>query len=61
MNPTQIMQMVAQLKQQYGANADPEEIIRQMMQSGQISQSAYDAGVRELQRLQQMFSPSVHR
>ena len=61
MNPNQMMQMVAQLKQRYGAGADPNAIIQQMMQSGQISQSTYDNAVRQLQQYQQMFTPSAHR
>lgn len=61
MNPNQLMQAVSQLKQRYGAGADPNAIIQQMMQNGQISQSAYDNAVRQLQQYQQMFTPSAHR
>lgn len=61
MNPNSMMQMIAQLKQRYGANADPNAIIKQMMDSGQISQSAYDNAVRQAQQMQSMFSPSAHR
>ena len=61
MNPTQIMQMVAQLKQQYGAGADPNAIIKQLMDSGRVSQSAYDNAVRQAQQFQSMFKPSAHR
>lgn len=61
MNPNQLMQAVSQLKQRYGAGADPNAIIQQMMQSGQISQSTYDNAVRQLQQYQQMFTPSAHR
>lgn len=61
MNPNQIMQAIGQLKQRYGANADPNEIIRQMMNNGQISQSAYDNAVRQAQQIQQMFTPSARR
>lgn len=61
MNPNQIMQMVGQLKQKYGAGADPNEIIKQMMDSGKITQSAYDNAVRQAQQLQSMFTPSAHR
>jgi hypothetical protein len=61
MNPNQIMQMVGQLKQRYGAGADPNATIKQMMDSGQVSQSAYDNAVRQLQQFQKMFSPSAHR
>ena len=61
MNPTQIMQMVGQLKQKYGAGADPNAIIKQMMDSGKITQSAYDNAVKQAQQLQSMFTPSAHR
>lgn len=61
MNPMQMMQMVSQLKQRYGAGADPNAIIKQMMDSGQISQSAYDNAVKQAQQLQSMFTPSAHR
>ena len=61
MNPNQIMQMVAQLKQHYGAGADPNVIIQQMMSNGQISQAQYDNAVRQAQQFQSMFSPSAHR
>ena len=37
MNPNQIMQMLGNIKQKYGAGADPQQIIQQMMQNGQIS------------------------
>ena len=61
MNPNQVMQMVARLKQQYGAGADPNAIIKQMMDSGKVSQTAYDNAVRQAQQMQSMFSPSAHR
>ena len=61
MNPNQMMQMLAQIKQRYGANADPQQIIQQMMQSGKVSQTAYDNAVRQAQQFQSMFSPSAHR
>lgn len=61
MNPNQIMQMLNSVKQRYGANADPQTIIKQMMSSGQITQSAYDNAVRQAQQFQRMFSPSAHR
>lgn len=61
MNPNQLMQAVNQLKQRYGAGADPNAIIQQMMQNGQISQSAYDNAVRQVQQMQSMFTPSAHR
>lgn len=61
MNPNQIMQMIGQLQQRYGVSADPQQIIMQMMQRGQVSQSAYDNAVRQAQQFQSMFSPSAHR
>lgn len=61
MNPNQMMQMVAQLKQKYGAGADPNAIIQQMMQSGQVTQAQYDNAVRQAQQFKSMFTPSAHR
>lgn len=61
MNPNQMMQMLSQIKQRYGAGADPQQIVQQMMQSGQISQATYDNAVRQAQQFQSMFSPSAHR
>lgn len=61
MNPMQLMQGIANLKQKYGANADPNAIIQQMMQSGQVTQSQYDNAVRQVQQMQSMFTPSAHR
>lgn len=61
MNFNQVMQMVGQLQQRYGMGADPQQIIRQMMQSGRVSQTAYDNAVRQAQQFQSMFSPSAHR
>jgi membrane peptidoglycan carboxypeptidase len=61
MNPNQIMQAIGQLKQKYGASADPNAIIQQMMSNGQITQSQYDNAVRQAQQLQSMFTPSAHR
>ena len=61
MNPNQIMQAVGQLKQKYGANADPNTTINQLMQNGKITQSDYDNAVRQVQQMQQMFTPSAHR
>ena len=61
MNLMDVMQMVAQLKQRYGAGADPNAIIKQMMDSGKITQSAYDNAVKQAQQLQSMFTPSAHR
>lgn len=61
MNPNQLMQMVTQLKQRYGAGADPSAIIKQMMDSGKITQTAYDNAVRQAQQFQSMFTPSAHR
>lgn len=61
MNPNQIMQMLGNIKQKYGAGADPQQIIQQMMQNGQISQTAYDNAVKQAQQFQKMFTPSAHR
>jgi len=61
MNIMQMMQMVSKLKQQYGAGTDPNQIIKQMMDSGKVSQSDYDNAVKQAQQMQSMFSPSAHR
>lgn len=61
MNANQIMQMLNSVKQRYGTGADPQQIIRQLMNTGQISQTAYDNAVRQAQQFQSMFAPSVHR
>ena len=61
MNFNQVMQMVGQLQQRYGTGANPQQIIQQMMQSGQVSQTAYDNAVRQARQFQGMFSPSAHR
>ncbi len=60
-NPMQFMQMIPQLKQRYGANADPNQIIQQLMNSGQIPQSAYDNAVRQVQQMQRMLTPNGRR
>ena len=61
MNPMQLMQGIASIKQKYGANADPNAIIQQMMQNGQVTQSQYDNAVRQAQQFKSMFTPSAHR
>ena len=61
MNPNNLMQMITQLKQRYGEGADHNAIIKQMRDSGKITQSAYDNAVRQAQQLQGMFTPSAHR
>lgn len=61
MNTNQMMQMLSQLKQNYGAGADPQSIIQQMLQSGKVSQAQYDNAVKQAQRFQSMLSPSAHR
>ena len=63
MNPniSQMMQAIGQLKQRYGAGADPNAIIQQMMQNGQVTQSQYDNAVRQAQQFKSMFTPSAHR
>ena len=61
MNTNQMMQMLSQLKQNYGAGADPQSIIQQMLQSGKVSQAQYDNAVKQAQQFQSMLSPSAHR
>ena len=55
------MQMLPQLKQRYGPNADPNQIIQQLMNSGRVPQSAYDDAARIVQQIQQMLTPGGHR
>lgn len=53
MNPQQnsLQAQLAQFKKQFAPNADPMQIIQQMMQSGQISQQQFDAAYQQAQQL----------
>ena len=57
-NPMEIMQRVNQLKNQGG---DPNQMIRQMMNSGKVTQAQYDAAVRQAQQIMQMLTPGGRR
>ena len=57
-NPMQFMQQLNQLKSKGG---DPNQMIQQMLNSGRISQSQYDAAVNQAQQIQKMLTPSGHR
>lgn len=57
-NPMQFMQELNQLKSRGG---DPNQMIQQMLNSGRITQSQYDAAVKQAQQIQKMLTPSAHR
>ena len=57
-NPMEFMQKVNQLKSQGG---DPNQMIRQMMNSGKVTQAQYDQAVKMAQQIQGMLTPSGHR
>lgn len=57
-NPIQFMQQLNQLKSRGG---DPSQMIQQMMNSGRISQSQYDAAVKQAQQIQKMLTPNGRR
>jgi len=57
-NPMQFMQQLNQLKSRGG---DPNQMIQQLMNSGKVSQSQYDAAARMAQQIQQMFTPNGRR
>lgn len=58
MNINAFMQQLAQLKSKGG---DPNQMIQQMLNSGRVSQSQYDAAVKQAQQIQQMLTPGAHR
>ena len=57
-NPMQFMQQLNQLKSRGG---DPNQMIQQMLNSGRITQSQYDAAVKQAQQIQQMLAPGGRR
>ena len=57
-NPMQFMQQLNQLKSRGG---DPNQMIQQLMNSGKVSQSQYDAAARMAKQIQQMFTPNGRR
>lgn len=57
-NPMQFMQQLNQLKSRGG---DPNQMIQQMLNSGRVTQSQYDAAVKQAQQIQKMLTPSAHR
>lgn len=57
-NPIQFMQQLNQLKSRGG---DPSQMIQQMMNSGRVSQSQYDAAVKQAQQIQKMLTPNGRR
>ena len=57
-NPMQFMQQLNQLKSRGG---DPNQMIQQLMNSGKVSQSQYDAAAKMAQQIQQMLAPNARR
>lgn len=57
-NPMQFMQQLNQLKSRGG---DPNEMIQQMLNSGRVTQSQYDAAVKQAQQIQKMLTPGGRR
>lgn len=57
-NPMQFIQQLNQLKSRGG---DPNQMIQQMLNSGRITQSQYDAAVKQAQQIQQMLTPGGRR
>ena len=53
MNINAFMQQLAQLKSRGG---DPNQMIQQMLNSGRVSQSQYDAAVKQAQQIQKMLT-----
>jgi len=58
MNINAFMQQLMQLKSKGG---DPNQMIQQMLNSGRVSQSQYDAAVKQAQEIQKMLTPGAHR
>lgn len=57
-NPNAFMQSLADLKKKGG---DPNQMIQQMLNSGRITQSQYNAAVNRAQQIMSMLTPSAHR
>ena len=57
-NPMQFMQQLNQLKSRGG---DPNEMIQQMLNTGQITQSQYNDAVSRAQQIIQMLAPNGRR
>lgn len=58
MNPLYMVQQINILKQKYG---DPNKAIQDLLNSGKVTQSQYDAAVKQAQKLTGMLPPSVRR
>lgn len=46
-----LQSQVEEFKKQFAPNADPRQIIQQMMQEGKISQQQYNAAYAQLQQM----------
>lgn len=57
-NPIQFMQQLNQLKSRGG---DPTQMIQQMLNTGQITQSQYNDAVSRAQQIIQMLAPNGRR
>ena len=57
-NPNSFMQSLMELKSKGG---DPNEMIQQMLNSGRITQSQYNAAVTRAQQIMRMLPTSVRR
>lgn len=57
-NPNNFMQSLMELKSKGG---DPNEMIQQMLNSGRITQSQYNAAVTRAQQIMRMLPTSVRR
>ncbi len=55
------MQFMQQLNQLKSRGGDPNQMIQQMMNSGRITQTQYDAAVRQAQQIQKMLTPNGRR
>ena len=57
-NPMQLMQQINLLKSKGG---DPNQMIQQMLNSGQVTQSQYDHAVQQAEQIMQMLAPGGRR
>ena len=57
-NPTNFLGQLNALKSRGG---DPNMMIQQMLNSGQITQQQYNSAVQRAQQIMSMLTPSAHR
>ena len=58
MNPLFMTQQINALKKKY---SDPNKAIQELLNSGRVTQSQYDAAVKQAQKITGMLPPSVRR